>query len=90
MKRFGVDAHRPRSEVTPSKRWKTACLFTRVVIPQRGNRLSGGISRRSQKSPKHVHSNPAQPRSSSNKKRGCPEGARLRAFWASLRGNARF
>jgi len=70
MERFGVNASRSHSEVTPSKRWKTASLFSRVVIPQRGNRLSGGTSRRSLRCLKHGHSNPAKPQSSSNKNAG--------------------
>jgi len=82
MKRFGVNARRSRSEVTPSKRWKTACLFTRVGIPQGGNRLSGGTSRRSRYPLKHVHPNPAQPRSHSRKKRRVPREARLRLPWS--------
>jgi hypothetical protein len=82
LERHGVNASRSRSEVTPSKRWKTACLFTRVVIPQRGNRLSGGTSRLTPWSLEHVHSNSAQPRSHSNKKRRVPREARLRLPWS--------
>ncbi|STQ44976.1 Uncharacterised protein [Ewingella americana] len=86
LKRHGVNASRPRSEMTPSKRWKTACLFTRVGIPQRGHRLSGVISWRSQKQLKHVHLNPAKPRSNSSKKTQDSKGFRLKPFgpvWAA-------
>ncbi|STQ44677.1 Uncharacterised protein [Ewingella americana] len=80
LKRHDVNASRSHSEVTPSKRWKTAWLFTRVGIPQRGNRLSGGTSRRSLWLLKHVHSNPAKPRSPSSKKTQDSKGFRLKPF----------
>jgi hypothetical protein len=45
-----------------------------------GNRLSGGTSRLSPWPLKHVHPNPAKPRSTSNKKTQDSKGFRLKPF----------
>ena len=85
QKRHGVNASRSRSEVTPSKRWKTASLYSRVGIPLRGNRLSGGTSRRSPRPLKHVHPTLRSLDLTAAKNAGLHKGARLRPLcpvWA--------